>query len=87
MDGDADDCCVLDEAKKTHRISQLYLIVPMYVKVRSRPGVGIEPVLRSLSATTPTGRSNWILHRKWKYDIWCLRDVILRIEKEISLTA
>ena len=27
-----------------------------------------------------TGRSNWILHRKWKYSTYCLRDVILDIE-------
>ena len=25
-----------------------------------------------------TGRSNWILHRIWKYYIGCLRDVLLK---------
>ena len=29
-----------------------------------------------------TGRSNWILHRKMKYSICCLRDVILEIERQ-----
>ena len=31
-----------------------------------------------------TGRSNWILNRKWKYSMYCLRDVILKIVSEIS---
>ena len=28
------------------------------------------------TTTTTTGRSNWILHRKSKYSIYCLRDVV-----------
>ena len=31
-----------------------------------------------------TGRSNWILHRKWEYSICCMRDVILKIERDVS---
>ena len=32
-----------------------------------------------------TGRSNWILHRKWEYSICCLGDVILEIvERDLS---
>ena len=38
------------------------------------------------TAKVCTGRSNWILHRKLKNSICCLRDVILK-QKEISETA
>ena len=31
-----------------------------------------------------TGRSNWILHRKLKYHLCCLRDVTLKIEIDLS---
>ena len=31
-----------------------------------------------------TGRSNWILHRKLKYFICCLRDVLLKIGRYLS---
>ena len=31
-----------------------------------------------------TGRSNWILQRKWKYYICCLRDVTLKLERDLS---
>ena len=30
-----------------------------------------------------TGRSNCILHRKWKYSLCCWRDVILKIERDL----
>ena len=31
-----------------------------------------------------TGRSKWILHRKLKYSICCLKNVILKIERDLS---
>ena len=31
-----------------------------------------------------TGRSNWMLHRKWKYYVCCLREVILKVERDVS---
>ena len=31
-----------------------------------------------------TGWSNWILYRIWNYCIYCLRDVILKIERDLS---
>ena len=40
-------------------------------------------VLSSLNFSY-TGRSNWILHRKFKYSICSLRDVILKIERDLS---
>ena len=33
------------------------------------------------------GRSKWILHRKLKCSICCLRDVILKLERDLSKTA
>ena len=35
-------------------------------------------------AVNNTGRSNWILPRKWKYSICCLRDVRLKLERDLS---
>ena len=34
--------------------------------------------------STATGRSNWILLRKWRYYTCCLRDVILKLERSLS---
>ena len=31
-----------------------------------------------------TGRSNWILHRIWKYSMRSFRDVVLKIERDLS---
>ena len=33
-----------------------------------------------------TGRSNWIKHRKLKYSICCLLDIILKIERDLSIS-
>ena len=39
-----------------------------------------EEAVQSFLPSFLNGMSNWILHRKLKYSICCLRDVILKIE-------
>ena len=38
----------------------------------------------TLDLSLTTERSNLILHRKWKYSIRCLSDVVLQFERDLS---
>ena len=46
--------------------------------------VVLIPMHLGLKNFASTGRSNWILYRKYKYHICYLRDVILKIERYLS---
>ena len=37
-----------------------------------------------ISVVKATGRSNWIERRKLKCSIYCLRDVLLKIKRDLS---
>ena len=46
----------------------------------------VSELLGKFDDVSLTGRSNWILHRKLNYSIFCLRDVIVRVEIKRDLS-